>query len=182
MNRFSLGFFVAAALATSALAAEQSSKEKVTAFYKMVFEDHKGAEAFTTYVGASYKQHNPLVRDGNELLPNVAHVFTSTQTLYFYYEVYDPAKQAKDAAPKDAPKGAIRLLTNVTFFSGKAKAFETPLVEATQLNAPERKAAAFEFQVPLAKLRPGLYTCQVNIIDDVAGAFAFPRMQLYVKP
>jgi predicted SnoaL-like aldol condensation-catalyzing enzyme len=70
MNRFSLGFFVAAALATSALAAEQSSKEKVTAFYKMVFEDHNVAEAFKTYVGASYKQHNPLVRDGIE--PSVA--------------------------------------------------------------------------------------------------------------
>ena len=29
--------------------------------------------------------------------------------------------------------------------------------------------------------KPGLYTCQVNIIDDVAGRFAFPRLALYVR-
>jgi predicted SnoaL-like aldol condensation-catalyzing enzyme len=42
----------------------------VTAFYKMVFYDHKVAQAFKTYVGATYKQHNPLVPDGIE--PSVA--------------------------------------------------------------------------------------------------------------
>jgi predicted SnoaL-like aldol condensation-catalyzing enzyme len=65
-----LGVFVAAALALSAQAAEQSVKEMVIAFYKMVFYDHKVADAFKTYVGASYKQHNPLVPDGIE--PSVA--------------------------------------------------------------------------------------------------------------
>lgn len=64
------GFFVAATLALSAQAAEQSAKEMVTAFYKMIFYDHKVGEAFKTYVGASYKQHNPLVPDGIE--PSVA--------------------------------------------------------------------------------------------------------------
>ena len=57
-------------LATGAHAAEQNAKEMVTAFYKMIFYDHKVADAFKTYVGASYKQHNPLVPDGIE--PSVA--------------------------------------------------------------------------------------------------------------
>jgi predicted SnoaL-like aldol condensation-catalyzing enzyme len=74
MNTFTrlavLPLFVALALAISAQAAEQSAKEMVTAFYKMMFYDHKVAEAFKTYVGASYKQHNPLVPDGIE--PSVA--------------------------------------------------------------------------------------------------------------
>ena len=67
ISRFSvvLGLFVAVALTTSARA-EQSSKETVTAFYKMVFYDHKVAEAFKAYVGPTYKQHNPLVPDGIE--------------------------------------------------------------------------------------------------------------------
>jgi predicted SnoaL-like aldol condensation-catalyzing enzyme len=38
----------------------------VTAFYKMVFYDHKVPDAFKTHVGASYRQHNPLVPDGIE--------------------------------------------------------------------------------------------------------------------
>jgi predicted SnoaL-like aldol condensation-catalyzing enzyme len=61
---------VAATLAMSVHAAEQSAKEMVTAFYKMVFYDHKVADAFKTHVGASYRQHNPLVPDGIE--PSVA--------------------------------------------------------------------------------------------------------------
>jgi predicted SnoaL-like aldol condensation-catalyzing enzyme len=61
--------FLAVTLA-AAQAAEQSTKDMVTAFYKMVFYEHKVAEAFKTYVGASYKQHNPLVPDGIE--PSVA--------------------------------------------------------------------------------------------------------------
>jgi predicted SnoaL-like aldol condensation-catalyzing enzyme len=64
-----LPMFVAGTLA-AAPAAEQGSKETVVAFYKMVFYDHKVTEAFKTYVGASYKQHNPLVPDGIE--PSVA--------------------------------------------------------------------------------------------------------------
>jgi predicted SnoaL-like aldol condensation-catalyzing enzyme len=59
-----------ATLAAGAQAAEQSSKDLVIAFYKMVFYDHKVAEAFKIYVGPSYKQHNPLVPDGIE--PSVA--------------------------------------------------------------------------------------------------------------
>jgi VWFA-related protein len=125
---------------------------------------------------AKRKSENPLVRDGNELLPNVAHVFATNQTLYFYFEVYDPAKQAKDV-----PGSKMHVLSSIAFFNGRVKAYETPLVEANELNAPDRKAAAFQLQVPLTKLRPGLYTCQVNVIDDSGGTFAFPRLGVLVR-
>jgi hypothetical protein len=59
--------------------------------------------------------------------------------------------------------------------------FETPLVERTELDAPDRRAAIFQFEVPAAGFQPGLYTCQVNIIDDVAGRFVFPRLAVYVR-
>jgi hypothetical protein len=39
----------------------------------------------------------------------------------------------------------------------------------------------FQFQVPTADLKPGLYTCQINVIDEVSGRFAFPRVAVYVK-
>ncbi len=131
---------------------------------------------------------NPLVRDGQELIPNVTHVFSADQRLYFYYEVYEPAKEtrvlpAAATANTDskAAKAAIRLLTSIQFFQGKVKAYETPLVEARQISVPERRAAAFQLDVPLSQLRPGFYTCQVNVIDDAAGAFAFPRLALLVR-
>jgi hypothetical protein len=123
---------------------------------------------------------DPLVRDGSEIVPNVTHVFTSQQHLYFYYEVYDAAHVAANGNAKAS--GDIRLLSNVAFFQGKAKTYETPLVETTQLNAPDRHAAIFQLDVPLTQLKPGFYTCQVNVVDDAGGHFLFPRLAMLVRP
>jgi VWFA-related protein len=121
-------------------------------------------------------KNNPLVYEGSEIVPNVTHVFSSGQHLYLYYEVYDPAKPA-DATDKTA----ARVLTNVAFYKGAVKAYETPLVKAEAVNVPERKATGFELDVPLADLKPGFYTCQVNVIDDASGKFAFPRVAFMVR-
>ncbi len=58
----------------------------------------------------------------------------------------------------------------------------TPLVEADTLNVPERGAVAFQFDVPLAQLKPGLYTTQINVIDDAGGSFSFPRAAILIQP
>lgn len=55
------------------------------------------------------------------------------------------------------------------------------MIEARQLNAPERKAAVFQFDVTLSQLKPGLYTTQINVIDDAGGTFSFPRMPILVR-
>ena len=115
---------------------------------------------------------SPLARDGSELVPSVTHVVSTTQPLYFYYEVYDPARD---------PGGDVRVLTNIAFFRGNMRRYETPLVEVKRLTAPDRKAAVLQLAVPAASLKPGLYTCQVNVIDDVAGTFTFPRLALLVR-
>jgi VWFA-related protein len=137
---------------------------------------------------SSKKSQNPLVHDGMELIPNIAHVFTPDQHLYLLYEVYDPAKDKEkpSGSPEEKNKAAavknpIRLLTSIQFFNGKVKAFETSLVEARELNAPDRKAAVFQFDVPLNQLKPGLYTCQVNVIDDAGGTFSFPRLPILIR-
>jgi VWFA-related protein len=116
---------------------------------------------------------SPLARDGEELLPSVTHVVTSSQPLYFYYEVYEPARD---------PAGRPRVLTSIAFYRGGVRRYETPQLAVEQLTAGDRKAATVELAVPAASLKPGLYTCQVNVIDDVAGSFAFPRLALLVRP
>jgi hypothetical protein len=69
----------------------------------------------------------------------------------------------------------------VVFFRGARKVFETALMEASVVSAPDRGATAFQLEVPTGPLPPGLYTCQVNLVDDVAGTFAFPRLPIYVR-
>jgi hypothetical protein len=121
---------------------------------------------------APRRSGNPLVRDGVQLLPNLTHVVARDQKLFFYYEVYEP--QAADGS-------ALQLRTSLAFYRGKVKVYETAVVERTQVDAPDRHAAVFQFEVPPGAISPGFYTCQVNIIDAVAGRFAFPRLALYVR-
>ncbi len=121
---------------------------------------------------AARRTDNPLVRDGVQLLPNLTHVVGRDQKLLFYYEVYDPAATA--GSPP-------QIRTSLAFYRGKVKAFETPVVERNAVDVPERGAALFRFEVPADALPPGLYTCQINIIDAAAGKFVFPRLALMVK-
>ena len=77
-----------------------------------------------------------------------------------------------------ADPGAICLV----FFRNGVRVFETPTTDADTVNEPARHAAVFRFDVPAATLQPGRYTCQVNVVDDAAGTFAFPRFTVYVTP
>ncbi len=133
------------------------------------------------------KSTNPLVRDGVQWIPNIAHVFSANQHLYLFYEVYDPARAAaKDKAEKSSKQATtdepVRVLGSAELLDGMKKIYETQIVTATRINLPQRNAVAFLFDVPLDKLPPGLYTCQVTVIDDAAGAFSFPRLALRVRP
>ncbi|MGA2417102.1 MAG: hypothetical protein ABSF59_21825 [Candidatus Sulfotelmatobacter sp.] len=55
-------------------------------------------------------------------------------------------------------------------------------MELTELNARDRKAGIFQLDLPPEALKPGFYTCQVNVIDDAAGSFLFPRLALWIRP
>ena len=132
---------------------------------------------------------SPLVRNGDELVPNLPHVFRQDQHMYFLYEVYDPARAVGEksaaAKPEKGEKSSgepVRVMTSIEFLKGTAKAFETPLIQATELNEPDRGAVAFQFDVPLQSLTPGTYICQINVIDDAGGSFTFPRTAVLIRP
>ena len=135
---------------------------------------------------------NPLVRDHMETVPNITHVFTADQHLYLQYEVYDAAKgknlapaaandQTESKAPAKAPRDGVRVLTSIEFLQGGVKVYESKPVMTNELAVPERRAVILQIDVPLQTLKPGLYVCQVNVIDDVAGTFAFPRFPLLIR-
>jgi hypothetical protein len=153
---------------------------------------------------------NPLIQDQTQLVPNVTHVFTRDQHLYLQYEIYDAARGKVAVAPAAAPAAAqpaggatgsaggpakaapeapqsketresIHVLTSIEFLQGNVKVYESKQVAATEVTAPDRKAVVFQIDLPLQSLKPGLYVCQVNVIDDVAGNFAFPRWPILIK-
>jgi VWFA-related protein len=126
------------------------------------------------------KEVDPLVRNGQEYVPDIAHVFRQDQHMYLLYEVYDPTRQKADTLPKGAKPG-INLLSSLELIQGSTKVYETPLVQAKAINVENRDAVAVEMDVPLAGLKPGAYLCQLNVIDDAGGSFAFPRFAVLVR-
>ncbi len=127
------------------------------------------------------KKQDPTVRDGEEYVPNISHVFRQDQHLYLLYEIYDPAheKAAEDAAKGTKP--GVNLLSSLELIQGSTKVYETPLVQAKAINVTARDAVSIQLDVPLSGLKPGTYVCQLNVIDDAAGSFAFPRFAVLVR-
>jgi len=127
------------------------------------------------------KKLDPLVRNGEEYVPNISHVFRQDQHMYLLYEIYDPAKQKPAENAPRGTKPGVNLLSSLELIQGSTKVYETPEVQARAMNVEGRDAVAIELDVPLAGLKAGSYICQLNVVDDAAGSFAFPRFAVLVK-
>jgi hypothetical protein len=114
-------------------------------------------------------------------VPNISHVFRQDQHLYLLYEIYSPAREKPAGNQPKGTRPGVSLLSSLELIQGGAKVYETPLVQAKAINVEGRDAVAIELDVPLATLKPGQYLCQLNVIDDAAGSFAFPRFAVLVK-
>jgi VWFA-related protein len=107
---------------------------------------------------------NPLVEAGQKLVPSVTRVFNKNQEMYIYLEAYEPAATATEP-----------IIASVAFYRGKTKAFESAPLEISQGLNEKSKALPVRFSLPLGKLQPGRYTCQVSVLNPTARKFAFWR-------
>ncbi len=107
---------------------------------------------------------NPLVDGGQKLVPSVTRVFNKNQEMYIYLEAYEPAATATEP-----------IIASVAFYRGKTKAFESAPLEISQGLNDKSKALPVRFSLPLGKLQPGRYTCQVSVLNPTAQKFAFWR-------
>jgi hypothetical protein len=132
------------------------------------------AEAIGAGANQKLLADHPLVYEGQKLIPSITRALTSKQNLYVYFEVYDPAQQAATRKP--------RVVATVGFYRQGRKAFESAPVELSTLLTTRQGTMPVQFQVPLKGLKPGRYTCQVSVIDEVARKFEFLRAPLVVLP
>jgi hypothetical protein len=105
---------------------------------------------------------NPLVQEGQKLIPSVTRVFNTSHDMYVYLQAYEPA--AASAQP---------LVAFVTFYRGSAKVFETPPLEVTESLSNRLKTVPLKFSFSLSKLSPGEYNCQVTVLDPTGQKAAF---------
>jgi VWFA-related protein len=114
---------------------------------------------------------NPLVQEGQKLIPSVTRVFSKTRDLYVYLQAYQ----------QEAP-AANPLVAFVTFYRGQAKAFETPPLKVTEALSNRLKTTPLKFSLSLAKLPPGEYNCQVTILDPSTQKAAFWQAPVMLIP
>jgi hypothetical protein len=121
---------------------------------------------------------NPLVENGQKLMPNVTRVFRPGQKVMVYVEVYDPA------LPQGLPARFQRpdVQASLTLYRGAKKILETPAVRETRLDPKRNATLPVWLQFPVGKLAPGEYECQIDLIDEFGRKFAFPRRPLAIQP
>jgi VWFA-related protein len=114
---------------------------------------------------------NPLVYDGQKLMPSITRVFARGRNLYVFLQAYQRTEPT-----------ALPLVAFVTFYRGEAKALETtPLAVTGEVDA-KSKAMPLRFSVPLDTLAAGRYDCQITVLQPGAGKAAFWRAPIVVVP
>lgn len=114
---------------------------------------------------------NPLIEDGQKLIPSVTRVFSRSRDMYIYLQAYERA--AETTQP---------LVAFVTFYQGSAKVFETPPLPVMDGLNPKSKAVPLRFSLPLNKLAPGQYNCQVTVLDPTGQKAAFWQSPVELVP
>jgi hypothetical protein len=105
---------------------------------------------------------NPLIVEGQQLMPSVTRVFSKSRDMYVYLQAYE--RNATTTQP---------LVAYVTFYRGQTKAFETTPLQVVDGLDPKSKAVPLKFSLSLAKLPAGEYNCQVTVMDPTNQKVAF---------
>ena len=151
-----------------------TTDQRLLPISSVVLSNQREALSAAVYTAEKDKKllaSNPLVQDNQKLIPSVTRVFKKAQDMYVYLETYEPS--AETTQP---------IVATVSFYRGKVKAFETdPLVVKEGLDA-KSKALPVRFSVPLGKLQPGKYDCQVSVLNPAEKKFNFWRAAMWVLP
>ena len=114
---------------------------------------------------------NPLVFEGEKLLPSVTRVFSRSRDLYVFLQAYERTEE------KPQP-----LVAFVTFYRREAKALETaPLAISGDVD-PKTKAMPLRFIVPLEELSVGRYDVQVSVLEPGETKATFWRAPIVIVP
>jgi hypothetical protein len=105
---------------------------------------------------------NPLVQEGQKLIPSVTRVFRKTKPMYVYLQAYQQG--AEPAHP---------LAAFVTFYRGDVKTFETAPVPITERVPNRLNTMPIKLSIPIDKLATGEYRLQVTVLDPTAQSAAF---------
>jgi hypothetical protein len=119
---------------------------------------------------------NPLVENGQKLMPNVTKVFHYGQEMLAYVEVYDPGMP--DGVPANFRRADVE--ASLALYRDNKKVFESPSIRVNRLIETRDSTLPVWVRLPISAVAPGQYECQLNLIDEFGRKFAFPRSSLSI--
>ena len=108
-------------------------------------------------------QADPMIFQGQKLLPSVTRVFSRGRDLYVLLQAYQ-ARTSTVQAP---------LVAFVSFYQDNVKVFETKPVAIVEGMDPRSKAIPIRFAIPLTDLAAGQYDVQVSVLEPTGQKAAF---------
>ena len=114
---------------------------------------------------------NPLVQNGQKLIPSVTRVFSRGRELYVYLQAYEQNTPA-----------AQPLIAFVTLYQAQKKVFETRPLKVTDGANNRLRTMPLQFSIALNTVPPGNYDCQVSVLDPTGQKVTFWQAPVVVVP
>lgn len=112
---------------------------------------------------------NPLVANGQKLLPSVTRVFSRARELFVFLQAYQQNQ--------DAPSP---LISYVSFFRDGRKVMDSQPVRFIPSGGNQLRTVDLRFEIAMGGLNPGRYDCEVSVLNARDGKSAFWRAPIYV--
>jgi VWFA-related protein len=113
---------------------------------------------------------DPLVQNGQKLIPSVTRVFSKGRNFYVYLQAYE------GTAPVQP------LIAFVSFYQDQKKVYETQPVEVSPTANTRLETVPLNFTLDLNQLPPGKYDCQVTVLDPTGQKTAFWQAPVMLVP
>jgi len=119
---------------------------------------------------------NPLVTNGQKLIPSVTRVFNRDHQMYVYLQAYQhPAPPASGSSATGASPVAAEhpFFAYVSLYRNQKLAMETAPIAVMPQPGTRLGIVPLSFQVSLGNLEAGSYQCQISVLDPAGNRAAF---------
>lgn len=138
---------------------------------------------------------DPLVFDGKKLVPSVTRVFHQNRPIYLYVQAYlaaaSPAPTTMSASaehltgkrwPRTESASAAPVLAYVSLAQKGKKALESETKAGLPLPASRLGVIPFQFVLNLSAVPPGIYQCQLTVLDPAHNHATFTIFPIRIVP
>ena len=114
---------------------------------------------------------DPLVQNGQKLIPSATRVFSKGRSLFVYLQAYEQAATTPEP-----------VIAFVSFYQGGNKVYETQPEEVSPDASTHLEIAPLSFTIDMSQLAPGQYDCQVTILDPAGEKATFWQAPVMIVP